>query len=259
MTTQTDLGISKTTQFMLSTAEVRLGAQSKLFDLNTDNSIGLVKNVAVTSESESAILTQGLRNKEVYSVINSCMVNFSMEVYEYTAANMAYGLSLSAGAGAPINTATTTTAAVTGNGTIKVLPVTSNSGFAVGDYILIATGKGIMANTITISAATSITVAYAFPMGTNIRSGATVTKVNALDLGNPEDVFYGCNLIGRSSDKKDLVFYLPKVKIMRGFNVQYGSEDYGNMPFEFKAFSLVTSDNFADLFGQAQGKCLVAQ
>jgi len=251
-----DLGTAKTTNFMLSTAEVRIGAVGELFNLTSDDSIGLVKNVAITGEMETTDLGQGIQNRSVFSVITSATLNVATEVYEYTAKNLAYGLGLSAGA-LTANVETDTTAAVTGDGSVVVIPVTSETGFAADDYILVATNKGIMANRVASTAAAELTVTHAVPTGVVLASGASVVRATALDLGDPADIYYSCAVIGKLADGGDVVFYFPKVKIVRGFNVQFGTSDYGNMPFEIQPYSLVDADaDFAE-FGCAQGRLIV--
>lgn len=251
-----DLGTAKTTDFMLSTAEVRIGEVGELFNLTRDNSIGLVKNVAITGEMETTDLGQGVQNRTVFSVITSATLNVATEVYEYTPQNLAYGLGLASGTVAT-RVSTTTTAAVTGDDVVVTIPVTDETGIAAGEYIIVSTDKGIMANRVASVAAGEVTVTHPVPTGTEIASGASVVRASTLDLGNPEDIYYSCAIVGKLANGTDVVFYFPKVKIVRGFNVQFGTSDYGNMPFEIQPYSLVTSDADYDEFGEAQGRLIV--
>ena len=251
-----DLGLAKTTDFMLGTAEVRLGAVGDLFKLSEDDSIGLVKNVTMTGEMEQTKLGQGLRNKTVFAVTTSETLNISAEVYEYTAKNIAYALGLNTGVVAtPVTT--TASAAVTGDDVVVDLGVADESGFAVDDYILVKTNKGLMANEVVGTAAGNLTLRYAIPTGVEIASNAEVSRSSTLDLGNTEDIYYSCAIVGVLADGGEVSFLFPKVKIIRGFNIQFGTSDYGNMPFEIEPYSLVTSDVDYPRFGQAQGKLLI--
>lgn len=255
-----DLGTAKTTDFMLGTAEVRIGAVGELFNLTSDDSIGLVKNVAITGEMESTDLGQGIKNRTVYSVITSSTLSVATEVYEYTAANLAYGLGLAAG-NVSANAETTATAEVTGDDSVVALDVAELTDMFVDDYVLITTTKGIMANRIAAlsagSGAGTLTLAHAVPTGVTIASGAAVVRASDLDLGDPADIYYSCAVIGTLADGGNVVFYFPKIKIVRGFNVQFGTSDYGNMPFEMQPYSLVSSDADYAEFGEAQGKLIV--
>ena len=85
-----DLGTARTENFMLSTAEVRIGEVGSLQTLNGDDSIGLVKNVAITGEMETTDLGQGIQNRTVFSVITSATLNIATEVYEYTPKTVSY-------------------------------------------------------------------------------------------------------------------------------------------------------------------------
>jgi len=250
-----DLGTAKTEKFMLSTAEVRIGAVGELQTLNSDDSIGLVKNVTITGEMEATTLGQGVQNRSVYSIITSSTLNVSTEVYEYTAQNLAYGLGLSGAVSDPV--ATTADAAVTGDDSVVAISVASETGITAGDYVLIETNKGVMNNLVASVAAGEVTVTTPIPTGVTIANGAAVVGVNDLDLGDPEDIYYSAAIVGKLVDGTDVMFNFPKVKIIRGFNVQFGTSDYGNMPFEMEPYSLVTSDSDFAEYGCAQGKLFI--
>lgn len=251
-----DLGTAKTEKFMLATAQVRIGTVGDLYQLNDDNSIGLVKNVAITGEMETTELGQGVKNRTVYSVITSATLNVAAEVYEYTPQNLAYGLGLAAGS-VEATVTTAADAAVTGDDTVVALEVVDATGISAGDYVLIETNKGIITNRVVSVAVDTLTLTNAIPTGVNIAQDAVVTKTNNLDLGDPADIYYATSIVGKLADGTDVVFNFPKVKIIRGFNVQFGTSDFGNMPFEIQPYSLVETDaQFAE-FGEAQGKLLI--
>lgn len=251
-----DLGTANSEKFLLATAELRIGDVGALQTLNSDDSVGLVKNVTITGEMEATDLGQGIRNRPVYSIITSASLNVATEVYEYTAKNLAYGLGLTAG-DVSENVSTTTTAAVTGNDTVVALPVDDETGIAAGDYVLVETSKGVIQNLVASVAAGEVTVTTPFATGVTIASGAAVVKTNDLDLGDPADIFYSAAIVGKLVDGSDVMFVFPKVKIVRGFNFQFGTSDYGNMPFEMKPYSLVGTDTDFAEFGEAQGKLFI--
>lgn len=251
-----DLGTAISKKFMLSTAEVRIGPLGGLQALTSDDSVGLVKNVTLTGEMEATDLGQGVRNKPVFSVITAASLNVAAEVYEYTAKNAAYALGLAADTvGDTVET--TADAAVTGNDTVVAISVASEAGIAVGDYILVDTNKGVIPHLVAAVVAGELTVTTPFATGVNIANGAAVVKTNSLDLGDPEDIFYSATIVGKLVDGSDMVFTFPKVKIARGFNIQYGTSDFGNMPFEMKPYSLVQSDADYAEYGEALGKLFI--
>ena len=88
-------GSAKTEKFNLGAATVMIGPKDQVLDLVPEkHSIGLVKNFSFSSNDEYLDLTQGIRNTVVYSVKTGSEVTASMEVYEYTAKNLAYALGL---------------------------------------------------------------------------------------------------------------------------------------------------------------------
>lgn len=91
-------GEARTQAFSLAAATVMLGNQADLFSLEPDqNSIGLVKNFTATSTPTFLNLTQGVEGNTIASVMTNNVVKATMEVYEYTARNLAYALSLDGG------------------------------------------------------------------------------------------------------------------------------------------------------------------
>lgn len=90
-------GEAKTTAFNIGTATVMIGPMEDVEKLNPkEHSIGLVKNFTTSSTDQYTDLTQGIQNDIVWSEKTGSDTTTSMEVYEYTAKNLAYGLGQSA-------------------------------------------------------------------------------------------------------------------------------------------------------------------
>lgn len=88
-------GSAKTEKFNLGAATVMIGPKEQVLDFTPEkNSIGLVKNFTFSANDTYLDLTQGVRNTVVYSVKTGSEITASMEVYEYTAKNLAYALGL---------------------------------------------------------------------------------------------------------------------------------------------------------------------
>lgn len=84
-------GEAKTNQFNLSDATVMIGEQGKGTTLTPEqHSIGLAKNVVLSTTKQRVELTQGLLNEVVDSQVTGNDVSISFDVYEYTAKNLAY-------------------------------------------------------------------------------------------------------------------------------------------------------------------------
>lgn len=243
-------GEAKTSAFMLGTATVMIGAQSELFTLAPDtHSIGLVKNFTMTAEPGYTDLTQGVKNQIVYSVMTSNTVRAQMEVYEYTSKNISYALGLNGGALSAATTATTMSAGAAANA--ASITVTSAAGLAVGDYIQIQEGtddktffrkiNAIATNTVTLNANLPVAIA----------SGSAVRKVNAVDIGSKTDQpFLSAKIVGSLADGTEIGILIPKVRITNGFTLGFVTDNYGNLPFEFTVYDLVSTDpNYSEFNG----------
>lgn len=89
-------GEAKTNAFNIGTATVMLAPLGTNPEELTpeENSIGLVKNFTVSSTDQYTDLTQGIQNDIVWSEKTGSEITATMEVYEYTASNMAYALGI---------------------------------------------------------------------------------------------------------------------------------------------------------------------
>lgn len=244
-------GLAITDNFMLSTATVMIGDAADLNDLNPlDHSIGLVKNFTITSEPAYTELTQGVKNDIVHSVMTSNPVRATMETYEFTAKNLAYSLGLDGGSIAPATVETTVASPVSASPTVSTITVTSATGITNGTTILIEvdTIDNFVIRTVTNVAGAVLTLDSAMPA---VAAGAKVFKVNKIEIGSKtEQPFFGAKIAGRAANGDNLVLLLPKVRITKGFNLAFISDNYGNLPFEFTLYDLVSTDpNYAAFRG----------
>jgi len=251
-------GLAKTQKFMLNTATVMIGPQADLHNLNpAEHSIGLVKNFTLTAEPSYTELGQGVKNEIVFSVLTNNPVRATMETYEYTARNLAYGLGL---ADAESFTALTATTAV--NGAIVAgsppefdLVVDDNALFSAGDFILIKNDSEddfVVREIASTSTGEVITVTMALP---DIADNAQVLLVNKLAIGSKDDQpYYAAKISGKLADGTVCVIEIPKLRIIKGFSLAFTSQDFGNLPFEFTIYSQVTTDPFYTEFGGDQSR-----
>ena len=251
----TGAGLAITNDFLLSTASVMIGAPEDLFDLNpAEHAIGLVKNVTLSAEPSYTELQQGVKGSTVFSVLTANPVKASMEVFEYTAKNLSYALGLDATGVAPFTAETTVGTIVAASPAVSVLPVVSATGFLAGNTILIQRdgGDDFVIRKIVSIASNNITVDAPLP---SLAVGAKVSKVNAVDIGSKADQpFLAAKIAGKLANGEPIVILIPKLRITKGFNMAFTSDNYGNMPFEFTVYDLVSTDaNFA-YFGGAQAR-----
>lgn len=257
-------GYAKTSQVLLSTATVMLGAQEDLLELNpARHSLGLVKNVTLTMDPEFRELTQGITNDVVMSVKVADGSRIAMEVYEYTMRNLAYAAGLD-GSVTKYDTMTavqTTASAPSGVTLDFAAPPTD---IATGDFIsiqgdedLVHIGKvlSVAANEVTLEAD------YAIPVGMTFPAATKVQKVHSIDIGaqTPQ-----ANLAAKITGFIDptrmqpVTILIPKCRITRGFNLNFTTDNYGNMPFEITPYAQTPSDPMYDEFGSTKIKLLKA-
>lgn len=247
-------GEAKTNSFMLGSATVMIGPQADLFTLApSTHAIGLVKNFTVSNEPQYTDLTQGVKNQIVYSVMTGNRIRAQMEVYEYTSKNISYALGLNGSALTPIAATTTTSAATAAAATS--ITVTSPTGLTVGTWISIQEGTDdkIFYRRITAVATNVLTLNAALPVA--LLTGATVQKVNVIDVGSTVDQpFLSAKIVGSLADGTEVGMLYPKIRITAGFTLGFTTDNFGNLPMEFTMYDLTSDDpNYADFAG-VQGK-----
>lgn len=252
-------GEAKTAKFMLGTASVMFGPQADVFDLTpATHGVGLTKSVNVTSEPSFTDLTQGVKNKFVYSVMTGNIVRASCEVYEYTAKNLAYALGLD-GSTVVEETAESTLAAEATLGATSITVATGDgSTFSVGDWILIegAANDQVYARKITAIATDTLDFTRELPEA--IPAGSTVRASNLIDIGSKADQpFLSCKIVGELANGDPISLIFPKIRITNGFSLSFVTDDYGNLPFEMTMYDLVSTDPEYAAFSGSQGFLIV--
>ncbi len=226
-----------------------------------DHSIGMVKNIAMNVESDTIELRNGIQQVLVDSQKSNVRTTLSAEVYEFSAKNLLLGLSMNKATSAPKRGKLKTAVSGSATSTITVLtnplPGDPTSGIsAAGDIpsgatILIqrANGEDDYVFPVRTTAATSgtggeFTVTAAIPAGVTFAAGDTVWVVNEVPIGDQADQdFFSLKIAGTLSNyDKPVVMIIPKVKVIRGFQINFSETDYGNMPFEFTPYYLNSTE-----------------
>lgn len=256
-------GEAKTAQFLLADATVMIGPMADLLSLNpTDHSIGLVKNFAINAEPSYTELTQGIRNEEVYSVMTGNVVSASMEVYEYTSKNLAYGLgldgadyTLSESISFPIKTAIAATeVAATFDSATDV-----SSKFPIGSWVAIQSAASNKSDNVHIAkvtavsyAATVMTVTFTgYPVTNGFVAGDKIFRVMDIPIGSKkEQPFLAAKIVGIMPEGNEpLTLLIPKLRITKGFHLAFQGDNFGNLPYEFKPYAQVATDPNYTEFG----------
>lgn len=234
-------GEARSQAFMLATATVMLGQPADLFNMTpATHSIGLVKNFNLGADASFTELTQGIRNQVVFSVKTGNKIMATMEAYEYTAKNLSYALGLEGySAGSEIATSTTLTIPTS----TSQFSVLSATGLAVGNYITIQTGNqdNVLVRKIQTLVGNVITIDVALPALPVV--GATIKKCNVVPIGSDkEDVILSAYVVGTIADGTEVALALPKVKVTKGFNMAFNSNDFQNLPLELTVYDQIPSD-----------------
>ena len=260
-------GEAVTSDFLLSTATVMIGPQSKVMELSPAlHSIGLVKNLQVTSTPTFVELTQGMNAQVVSSVATSTASTVTGEVYEYTARNLAYAAGVDASATGiltgltpgfdPTALSYTLATAITVGGPTVVLGAGGGAGFVVGDFVVIqdlATPDHIHVGKVSVIATDTLTLATGYTMPTTAVFATATTviyRVRAIKVGaQATQAVMGAKIVGilpNTAEPVTLIF--PKVKIIKGLSLSFQNQNWANMPFEFMPYASLPSDAYyADL------------
>ena len=128
------LGSPISKKFSIGTAELRIGPLSSANKLLQANSIGLVDNVTLEVAQESVDLLGGFPRVQVDTALVSQTASVTATLREYSRKNF----SIMLGLGVPsVATDVATTASATGSAGGTSLTVTSATGLAEGDVIVV--------------------------------------------------------------------------------------------------------------------------
>lgn len=246
-------GSAVSQQFQFSVASVLVGPMASQLSLNSAaHSIGLVKNVMVEASPSVVELTQGLQNDVVFSAVNNMPIKVSAEVFEFTAKNLAYGLSLDATTGyTPIATSNPLFASVAAAATTAVVVGDVTTTYTAGSWIFIQQGTDDAVHIAKVSSATFSSpnttinfVGYPVPAGMTFTTGGRIGKVNRIDADpDAANQSLAVRIVGTQvGDKRPVVLHFPKARILKGFAMRFTSDNFGNLPFEFTPYVPLSTD-----------------
>lgn len=246
-------GTALTSQFLFGQASLLVGPMADQLILNAAaHSLGLVKNVNISSETQRADLTQGVLNEPVATVVNGLNITGATEVYEFTAKNLAYGLSLDGSALTPMTSLHTLQATVNAAATAAIIPgVDVTAQYPANSWIFLQEGQDDrvhIARVSTSAFSTNTTVNFVgYPVPTGMTFTTTAGRIGRLNKVDTDPVGMNTNfsmrVVGTSlTDKRPIVLHFPKVRITKGFSMAFSADNYGNLPFEFMPLTPVATD-----------------
>lgn len=254
-------GAAQSDRFMMGAATLMFGSLSSWNDLlPATNSIGLVKNCTLMADNTFASLTQGRENTLVFSALTGASVKMTAEVYEYTAQNLTYALSLDGSAITTLNVVDKTLTAPIASGD-TVINVNAITGWTAGTtYIMLKDSTA--EDRILVRKVTAInTLAVTLDAAVNsvwTTAATVISAVQTIPLGstvNPP--FLACKAAGVLPDGAPVEWVLPKVRITKGMTMAWNSEQWGNMPFEIEVMDLVPSDAAYSFFTNKKGRIVL--
>lgn len=273
----------KNNAYLLGEATLMIAPYSDatpVFELTPDlHSVGMVRNVTLSQEQDEVELRKGIMQHLVDSKKSNVRTSLSAEVFEFSAQNILYSQSLGRAA-TPVKRGKLKTTATGPQATIVVntdpIPGEAASGLTVagdipnGCTLLIqvaGTGNDYVLP-VRVTAATTLatgdfTVTAAIPAGMSFPAGSRVWVVNEIDVATTaEQDFFKVKVAGTlSNNERPVTLVLPKVKIRRGFQIQFDEGNYTSMPFEFSPYFLAASEiagRLTEVGTQRQGYVYVA-
>lgn len=254
----------KNSAFLLGEATLMMAPYAdatSVFELTPElHSVGMTRNVSLTQESDQIELRKGIQQLLVDSKKSNVRTMLSAEVYEFSAQNLFYSLSVAATPVAPkrgkLKTATSGAQA-----TIVVVsdPVPGEAGTAItaatdipnGSTILIqVAGTGndyvlpVRVTAATTAASGDYTVTAAIPAGMSFPAGSRVWVVNEVPVGSTaEQDYFKLKIVGTlSNNERPVTVIVPKVRVSKGFQLSFDEGNYTSMPFEFMPYFLAASE-----------------
>lgn len=254
----------KNNAFLLGEATLMIAPYAdatSVFELTPDlHSVGMVRNVTLNQESDQVELRKGIQQNLVDSKKSNVRTSLSAEVFEFSAQNIFYSLSVGQTATA-VKRGKLKTAANGAQATIVVnsdpLPGDPTSGIsAIGDVpngatvlLQIPGAANDYVLPVKVTAATSgagpdYTITAAIPAGMSFPVGTKVWVVNEVPVASTaEQDFFKVKVVGTlSNNERPVTLILPKVKIMKGFQIQFDEGNYTSMPFEFAPYFLSATE-----------------
>ena len=104
-------------------------------------------------------------------------------------------------------------------------------------------------------ASLNVTVTRATPAGITVPSGAVVQKLGSVSVGKKvEQPYLAAMIFGNLAGGEPALLAIPKCRITKGFDLNFTSDNYANLPFELTIYDQVPGDPHYTLFAGDQAK-----
>lgn len=249
-------GFAKTQAFQFSTASVLIGSMASQLTLNSAaNAIGLTKNLQFAVDTGFADLTQGIMNQTVASLVNKFNVKASVEIFEMSSRNLAYGLGFDGtnlSNFTPFASDAGLSASVAAAATSAVVIGDVHLSFPINGWGYLQEGRDDAIHIFQCSSAavftTTTAVTFAgFPVPTGMSFSTAFGNCGAINKidANPTlaNNYFAIRVLGITAmDKRPVAIHMPKCKITKGFSMGFDDKGFANLPFEFEPLVPVSTD-----------------
>lgn len=251
----------KNDKFLIGNATVMIAPVSaNVFALNpAQHSVGMVKAVTITEESDQIMLKNGVTQSTVDTQKSNVTMNTTFEGYEFSASNLQYALGLHGDTVKRLRGKLDANVASGGTElTISSYPLPNDLNSGIDEAGDIPSGATLLlqkANepdnvypctaTANASGAGPLTVSIeALPDGVSFSAGDTLWVMNQVEAGRTgQDEYFCVKIVGTlSAEDEPLAIIMPKVKISKGFNLSFSETDYSNLPFELMPLVMTLSE-----------------
>lgn len=276
----------KSNSFMLSSATIMMAPAFTVpvFDLQPSlHSLGMCRDVSIKVDSSLLELKNGIAQTTVDARRVGVSASISATIMEMSADNIRRSNALATATATQIKRGVLASALVGGAVSLSITsdPVPGDALSAITavgdipsgstilvqrvggeqDYVFPTKSSGVATGTGPY--AVPIAGIYAIPAAMSFAAGARVWVVPAIGIAdaNADDLF-GVKITGTLSNyEKPVTAVFPKVRIGKGFQLQFTETEYGSMPFEMMPFVLSSNEatgRLADIGTAAPGLLYVA-
>ena len=276
----------KSNSFMLSSATIMMAPAFTVpvFDLQPSlHSLGMCRDVSVKVDSSLLELKNGIAQTSVDARRVGVAASISATIMEMSADNIKRANALATATPTQIKRGVLSAAVVGAAVSLSITsdPVPGDTASAITAIGDIPTGSTILIQRIngeqdyvfptkSSGVATGagpyvvpIAGIYAIPAAMSFPIGARVWVISSISIADSSaDDLFGVKITGTLSNyDKPVTAVFPKVRVGKGFQLQYTETEYGSMPFELTPFVLSSNEatgRLADIGVNAPGLLYVA-
>lgn len=237
------LGDARTSRFLISAPEVRVGPLDQANKLKQEHSIGLLNSATVSFAVESVDLEGGLPRVLYDTAVTSQPGSVAVEMREYSRRNLQMLLGYTPSATASMDVKSNVAADATAGAVTIDVTASDGANFSAGQLVGIYQDgptntanisyckiESIATDTLTFIAETPLLFDYA--IGDHLFN-AQPLALGAIDQTN----YFTLQVLGTRRDGTPSGFLFWKCALSAGLEMAYSADDFGTNPGEFKVLN----------------------